>query len=270
MVEYGLLIAMIAIVSLVAVGGAGRATEEKFDVIAAGMEGSSGSLSGENEESDESAAPADSDDELGSAPGGSDDEGGTPGGSDDDLEEQGDEQGGPSDSDDSDSGPVDDDSDNSSGGTGDDDGGDGGSAPDPEDEPADDPVVPGSTVANPGSTSSFYWWNTTKNGGTGAWKSSVTYENDWIRHQYLTLEVTRVDEKGKRSTSTVKDFYVPAGGSTSYEAWDNELTVNKDKLDGVVSVEVKVVSIRTSDEAWKTVSYPTDGPTTVVQAPTVP
>ena len=125
-------------------------------------------------------------------------------------------------------------------------------------------------MANPGSANSFYWWNTTKNGGNGAWKSSVTYENDWFRHQYLTLEVTRVDEKGKRTTSTVKDFYVPAGGSTTFEAWDNELSVNKGKFDGVVSVEVRVVSIRTSDEAWKTVSYPTDGPTATVQAPTVP
>jgi len=65
MVEYGLLIAM---VSVVALGGAGKATEDKFGVIASSMEGSTEDGSGEstsdeNADIDEGGAPAESDDD---------------------------------------------------------------------------------------------------------------------------------------------------------------------------------------------------------------
>jgi hypothetical protein len=125
-------------------------------------------------------------------------------------------------------------------------------------------------VANTSAESDFYWWNSTKHGGEGAWKASTSYQNDWIRHQYLTLEVTRVDHNGKETTSTVNSFYVPAGGSATYELWDNSLKVHKGNATGTVSVSVKVVAIQTSDESWSSVSYTTDGPSNEVIAPTTP
>lgn len=132
------------------------------------------------------------------------------------------------------------------------------------------PAQPGSTSTVGKSGSEYYWFNKSKTGGEGAWKAAVTFENSWIRHQYLTLEVTRVDEKGNRSTSTVKDFYVPAGGNAEFAYWDNALKVDGSKLTGTVSVEVRVISVRTSDVNWQTVSYQVDGAPIGVKAPATP
>ena len=217
MVEYALLVGLIAIVSLVAVNSVGAATDQRFDTVAIGLSADSPSTPADDESTPSSptttapaapptTAPATTTTTAPAAP--------------------------------------------------------------PTTAPA--PVVPGSTVGNTGSTSSYYWWNTTKGGGEGAWKASASYHNEWIRHQYLTLEVTRTDENGKVTTTQVNDFYVPAGGRTTFELWDNTMSVNNSTVKGVVSVTVKVTAIRTSDEKWQTVSYTTDGPTTVVKAPSTP
>lgn len=103
---------------------------------------------------------------------------------------------------------------------------------DPEPET---PITPGSHVSQASTGADYYWWYQTKNGGEGAWKASVSYENTWIRHQYLTLEVTRVDEKGRTTVTTVKDFYVPANGKSTFELWDNASIVNKGNVKGVMS-----------------------------------
>jgi pilus assembly protein Flp/PilA len=258
MVEYGLLVALIAIVALSAISMTGNKTKDQFTVIAAGLDGQA-----------PSGSAAITPDEPGDTAGGS-----SGGAVSDDEVAPTDETG--------DVGSIDEPS-----GSGDpeDSGGiveAGGSAGGESSEPAGETtttttVLEEVVIAPPGSVtqisatgSEFYWYNGNKNNGNGAWKASLTFSNEWIRHQYLSLEVTRVDQSGKTTTMTVNDFYVPAGGSATYENWDNALQFTKGNPNGVVSVSVKVLSIRTSDIDWKTVSYPvTDGTPTSVTAPQV-
>jgi Flp pilus assembly pilin Flp len=138
-------------------------------------------------------------------------------------------------------------------------------------EEEEEEAPPGSTAQPTATASDFTWWNVTKNGGNGEWVASVSFANDWIRHQYLKLEVTEIDHKGNKTTTTVNSFYVPAGGSTTFAHWANDLTDNKGRITGVVEVQVKVISITTADENWQPVTYPqTDGPISTVDAPNVP
>ncbi len=287
MVEYGLLIALIVIVGMAALGSVGSSTGESFEVVAAGFEPGGQVDPGHvdsNDPSDPGQDPSDNtaDDEsndsrgTGGADGGEIEQGGVddadepavpsdpPNDNEDASEPGADEQTGDDDDQGSDTG-------NENGGDDDEggQGGNGGTGGDNESEP-EEPVTPGSTVSQTSTGADYYWWNQTKNGGEGAWKASVAYENTWIRHQYLTLEITRVDEKGKTTVTTVKDFYVPANGKSTFELWDNALSVNRDKVKGTVSVSIEVKGIRTSDESWKTVSFPGDGTISVVEAPKVP
>lgn len=133
----------------------------------------------------------------------------------------------------------------------------------PEEEETD----PRTSVRVVDSESSFYWWNDAPTGGDGAWKAAVTFRNDWIRHHYLTLEVSRTHSDGSNRTQTVSDFYVAAESQSTFEAWDNTLTIDGDDRNGVVGVEVRVVSIRTSGENWQTENHETDGPVVSVEAP---
>lgn len=138
----------------------------------------------------------------------------------------------------------------------------------PVEEP---PAVPGSEVSAKGGSSSFYWWNDTPSGGNGAWVGTVNLGNEWIRHQYLTMTVTTTTANGKTDTRTIDNFYVPAGGSADLQLWDNELEVDKSgtpKAKSVVSIDVTVTKIVTSDKDWKTKSFATSGPTVSVEAPT--
>jgi len=253
MVEYSLLVALIGIVSLVAAGGVGQATEDQFDVIAAGL--------GDNGENSDQAVEEESGDNEEETPEGDEDADDPQGGHDEDPADPDYEDEDPADPDGED--PVDpqDEDEDQEGVPGDD---------EEDTEPTEEPVVPGSVVADAGSSGSYYWWNDSKHGGEGAWKASVKYQNDWIRHQYLTLEVTRVDGHGNRSSTTVNSFYVPAQGTSNYDSWDNALRLHKGDFSGVLAVEVKVVAIQTSDERWATVSYTTDGPTTVITPPQTP
>ena len=270
MVEYSLLVALIGIVSLVAAVGAGQATDDQFDVIAAGLgdngensdqvvEEESGDNADETPEDDEdSDDPDDEDDEDPADPNDEDDEDPADPNDEDDVDpvdpqdedEDEDQEGVPGDDEDEQGTPGEDDGEDT--------------------EPTEEPIVPGSLVADAGSSGSYYWWNASKHGGEGAWKASVKYQNDWIRHQYLTLDVTRVDGQGNRSTTTVTGFYVPAQGTSNYESWDNSLRLHKGDFSGVLSVEVKVVAISTSDESWATVSYATDGAIAVTPRPQTP
>ena len=133
-------------------------------------------------------------------------------------------------------------------------------------------VPPGSTSTNTASTSSFTWWEENRNGsGEGEWKASATFSNTWIRHQYLTFEVSVTDHTGKVTKTTITDFYVPAGGKSTLEDWGHDLSITKaGVVKGDVKVTIKVTAIRTSDVNWKTVNYTTNGPTVVVNAPATP
>ncbi len=131
---------------------------------------------------------------------------------------------------------------------------------------------PGSSVDSTDTSAGFYWWNDTKKGGEGAWKGSSSYSNDYNRHQYLTLEVTRTMADGSTETETVNSFYIPANGTADYTVWNNELSTNKKGKvkSGVVSIEITVTKIKTSDENWNDVTYDTTGPITTIEAPEAP
>jgi Flp pilus assembly pilin Flp len=116
-------------------------------------------------------------------------------------------------------------------------------------------------------SSDFFWWNDTKHGGSGAWQASTTFENDTNRHQYLTLKVTRVDAAGVETSNIVEGFYVPANGTATYTLWDNPYTIDKKDVSGVVEVKVEVLSVKTSDQSWKSYSYDLDHNETVVLPP---
>ncbi|MGA7228316.1 MAG: Flp family type IVb pilin [Acidimicrobiia bacterium] len=131
-------------------------------------------------------------------------------------------------------------------------------------------VVQPTSPTTTGTSSELYEWNSTKHGGEGFWKASVTYQNDWSQPQYLTLEVTRTDEKGKTETITVEDFPVDATSSATYDLEDNEITVKNKKTSGVMTVDVKVTSIRTRDQNGATVTYPAEGPIGTISAPETP
>ncbi len=131
-------------------------------------------------------------------------------------------------------------------------------------------AVPPSSPTTAGTSSELYEWNSTKHGGNGEWKASVTYQNDWSQPQYLTLEVTKTDETGKTETLVVKDFLVPATANATLALDGNEITVNNKKTSGVVTVDVRVTSIRTTDQNGTTVTYPAEGLTGTVSAPETP
>ena len=229
MVEYGLMVALVAIVAVPAASMAGHKTEASFNTIAE-------SLAGEEVPGEEESTPGDHDTP---APGDDDD---TPApGDDDDTPAPGDDDDTPAPGDDDDDTP----------------------APGDDDTPA-----PGSEAVVSSTDASFTWWNDNKHGGEGAWRADVEFENDWTRHQYLTLEITRTDERGRTTTSTVNSFYVPANGKATYQLWDNGYEVKNGNSKGVVSVEVKVVSVTTADEDWQPITYPQGyGNSTVVNAP---
>ena len=257
MVEYGLMVALVAVIAVPAVSMVGHQTEGTFNGIGESLAAGGGEGAG-----DESPALEDDDDSP--APGGKDDDSTAPGGKDDDSPAPGDKDDdspAPGDKDDDTPAPGDKDDDTPAPGDKDDDT----PAPGGSDDPS--PADPGSEAVVASTDSSFFWWNSSKHGGKGAWKASVDYQNDHNRHQYLTLEITRTDHKGKTTTTRVNGFYVPANGKATYELWDNNLKVHKEKTTGVVSVDVKVVSVTTSDQNWNSVTYPQYNKSTTVDAP---
>jgi Flp pilus assembly pilin Flp len=249
MVEYGLLVAVIALVALSAVTLLGDKTDETFTTIAGSLE-DDGSASAPGN-SDNESGDQNGDDQNGGDQNGGDQNGGDQNGGD---QNGGDQNGG--------------DQNGQQGENDDDEGANGGSIDDAnggdQDQEEEEETKPGPPSNPTGSTANLTWWNGNKNDGNGAWQASVGYENDTNRHQYLQLEVTRVDEKGVTTKTTINGFYVPANGTSTFSHWDNQFSASRGKLKGVVEVQVRVLGITTSDQNWQPFSYPvTDQPVSV-------
>jgi pilus assembly protein Flp/PilA len=240
MVEYGLLVALIAVISVPAMMMVGHRTERTFNRVGESLVTAEAESEGGANASDTSSPGSDESESSDSA---DDSTASSDTNSDDDTSNQNQEE------------STQDDLGDNLGDTGDDfaDSGD-------SDSEGDASAAAATTIIL-SETSDLDWWNDTKHGGEGAWVASFEFQNDWIRHQYLTLEVSSTDHNGKKSTFTVSNFYVPAGGTATYQAWDNDLELKNKKTMGVMSVEVKVVSITTSDENWEQVSYQVESPT---------
>lgn len=229
LVEYSLLLVLVALVALAAVAALGDGTRGEFDAVAAelsGTEPGGGQAQVPDESAGEEAAPADVDN----------------GG------EQGDESAQPGDQSAQPGGETD--------GSGD---------------PVEVPAEPGSEVEATAGDSDWYWWDDRTD--KGAWVGTISFDNEWKRHQYLTIEVTKTTANGKTIKETIRNFYVPANGSSDLQIWENDFTSNKHGTaqgNSVVSIEVTVTKIETSDENWQSKSFGTSGPTIGVVAPSTP
>ncbi len=246
MVEYGLIVSVIALLALSAVTLVGEKTSDTFTEVAGNLEG--------EDSANTPGDPGNESDGSGDQNGG-DQNGGDQNGGDQNGGDENDQQGEPGEEDDSD-----------------DDDGNGGDQNQEDDEEVEEEeeeeeeAQPGPSSNPTGSSASLTWWNGNKNNGNGAWQASVGYKNETNRHQYLQVEVTRVDEKGVTTTTTINGFYVPANGSSTFSHWDNQFSASKGgKLSGVVEVQVKVIAITTSDQNWQPFSYPvTERPVSVL------
>lgn len=278
-VEYALLVSLIALASMTAVAALGTSTSEQF--VAAGSALGDVGEQGEDvvDDVDDPGAGADEDSRAGE-----DDSGGTDGSAGNgDADGAGNGNGDGKGNEDSDgAGDGDDDStgggegkgnensdgdaDGTSGGGGKGNGNDGGEGDgDATEDDEDDPDEPGSSVEATETASDYRCYWTSKNRGecdNGAWNGRITFENDWIRHQHLTLTVTKTGADGATTVETVEGFYVPAGSSSTWTSWTNRMAHDRhgNPTEGVVSVEVAVTHIQSSDENWRTTHFDTDGP----------
>ncbi len=244
MVEYGLLVSLLSVVAFTGISMVGHKTEDTFDIVAQGLDGQVVESIGVPE--DEAAEGETAEEEV--------------------VDESGDPDS-PSDGGDDSSGGDD------SGGSvppgGDDAGGDVSGEDPVEKEPVVETKTNGSETAISSSGSELISWKADKKGGKGDWAATFDFQNEWSQDQYLTVHVSVTDEKGKTRT-TKTTVFVPAGKSATYSVTDNDITVKDDNVTGVVSVNVKVVSVTTNDGSGQPVSYDVDGPSSTVEMPDTP
>ena len=233
MVEYGLMAALVAVISGPAISMAGHRTEETFDVVGEALAAGAGTVSANG-----------SGDQSGSGPDAGD--GGSPVTTTTTVPA-------PTTTSTAPSGGFDDLDDD-----------------DDDDDELDEVEAPDVSHVSAGSgEATLDEWDEKKNGGSGEWSASFDFENDWVNTHYLTLLVVRTDHKGKTTTTVVEDFEVPPGESASYVADENDLRVNKNKTRGVTSVEVTIVSVSTTDGEGESVEMtPTTPIIRTVDAPT--
>lgn len=241
MVEYGLIVAFVAMVSLSVIGWVGAATGDRFEDVAVGLgaQGGGGVLTGsEAEQSDTAPGGGDSvqDDETDSTPTGpGSDTSGLP----------------------SDEGAIEDQGELADGDV------------DESEPPGDSPSPSPAVVAQ---TASYSSWETRKGGGgDGAWDASVTFYNAATTDQVLTLEVNAVDEKGKKTTTSV-ELTIAAGSEAVYESVGNEVSIrgNGKNFKGVVAVEVRLVSVTAATDSGEIQVQELDDPPVVIEAPETP
>lgn len=241
MIEYALLVSLISAVAFAGVSMVGHQTEDKFDVVAQGLDGQVVTATDDIEDLTEDDAGTPPEEEA----------------SDSDPEPDPGDSGGSG-------GSIDD-----SGGS-DDSGGPGGSVGDEDSEPTVEVELDGSETKITSAVSAITDWKEDKKGGKGHWAATFDFSNDWKSDQVLFVEVTTTDEKGKTKTDYVK-VSVPAGGSASLEIGGNSLTSRDGEPSGVMTVGVRVVSIATTDQNGNPVSYNIlNGQAATVGAPAAP
>lgn len=105
-------------------------------------------------------------------------------------------------------------------------------------------------------------------GNHGEWTASVDYTNEWAQDQYLTLKITQIDDDGNTTTKTVEGFPVPAASNARFDYEGNSIKQKRSGITGVISVTVEVTSITTTDESSQPVTYPVSGQVATIGAPT--
>lgn len=105
-------------------------------------------------------------------------------------------------------------------------------------------------------------------GNHGEWTASVDYANEWDQAQYLTLKITQVDDEGNTTVHTVEGFPVPAASNARFDYEGNSIRQKKGEVTGVITVTVEVTSITTTDQSSQPVTYPVSGQVATIGAPT--
>lgn len=224
LVEYSLLLVLVALVAWAAVASLGTETSQEFEAVAESFQDfspGSGVQTGHDENDEDTGQDAEDDQ--------------------DEATDQGQDTG---------NGP----------GNGNNNGTDQGT------DPAED-EFPGLSAG--AESAEFYWWD--DHNDEGQWVAGFQFSNTTDRHQYLTLEVTRTLADGTTTTEIVRDHYVGAKSSSTFRAWHNDYGTDRSgkQVDGdsVVSIQVTVTSVKTSDENWKEYTVSVTGPTLTVDAP---
>lgn len=117
------------------------------------------------------------------------------------------------------------------------------------------------TTVTPGQAT-MQWWD--NHGSRGAWVARFSYQNDWIRHQYLDIEIVRHHSNGSKKTESVKGFYVAGNGRSIQEVYDNAVQGGGSAgYTGITHVTARITAVRTSNEDWQTMQgAPTPATTT--------
>lgn len=117
------------------------------------------------------------------------------------------------------------------------------------------------TTVTPGQAT-MQWWD--NHGSRGAWVARFSYQNDWMRHQYLDIEIVRHHSNGSKTTELVKGFYVAGNGRSTQEVYDNAVQGGGSAgYTGITHVTARITAVRTSNEQWQTMQgAPTPATTT--------
>ncbi|HLT96202.1 MAG TPA: hypothetical protein VK070_05375 [Acidimicrobiia bacterium] len=244
LVEYSLLLVLVALVAWAAVASLGTETSQEFEAVAESFQDfspGSGVQTGHDENDEDTGQDAEDDQDEATDQG--QDTGNGPGNGNGQGNGNGNGNG------------------NENGqGNGNNNGTDQGT------DPAED-EFPGLSAG--AESAEFYWWD--DHNDEGQWVAGFQFSNTTDRHQYLTLEVTRTLADGTTTTEIVRDHYVGAKSSSTFRAWHNDYGTDRSgkQVDGdsVVSIQVTVTSVKTSDENWKEYTVSVTGPTLTVDAP---
>lgn len=233
MVEYGLIVGVVALMSLSAVTLVGERTEQTFDEVSGALDGDGTTVAPVDDDQDGDADDDGSDGEQNEDP--------TPPPSDDPNP--------PEEEDENPSAP--------------------GENEDPEDEvqPEDTEQITPPEVS--GSAASTDGWTWHRGRHRTDWDANVSYANSTGQAQNLTLLVTMVDENGN-TTEKVEAFEVPANGSATFTQEGNPYDVNNggNNESGTVRVDVQVVSMTTTGSDGQSQTVEVDQDPVSVEAPT--
>lgn len=144
--------------------------------------------------------------------------------------------------------------------------GDPGQGGDETGDPAgSDPTGQGSKVEILDTSAEFTEWK----GNQGTWSALVTFANDWDHDQELTVEVTPMDSQSGAQPTTTLTAKVASGVQSILALEDHQLSRKGKDFNGIVAVEVRVVSVTTNDAGGQPVTYTFDEePSTTVDHPT--
>ncbi len=133
------------------------------------------------------------------------------------------------------------------------------------DPAGNDPTGQGSKVEILDTSAELTEWR----GNQGTWSALVTFANDWDHDQELTVEVTPMDSESGAQPTTTLTVKVASRAQSILALEDHQLSRKGKDFNGIVAVEVRVVSVTTNDADGQPMTYTFDEePSTTVDHPT--